>query len=103
MIINITIDSKCSLKLLMNILNIKVMHISRDVIWCEGFYIKFIKSNILEINIFDKNITKQYISEVLMQPIIDENEKTYIRIQKERIITQFIINKNEKINCVCEL
>ena len=54
----------------------------------------------LEINIFDKTITKQYM---LIQPIIDENEKTYIRIQKERIITQFIINKNEKINCVCEL
>ena len=84
---------------LMNLININVVYISRKTIWCEGFYIKLL-DDMLEINVFNKNITKQYILDVLVKPILDGREQTFIRIQKGRINIQFIVHKNETIECV---
>ena len=60
------------------------------------------KSSIFQDNqlIFNKNITKQYILDVLVKPILDGREQTFIRIQKGRINIQFIVHKNETIECV---
>lgn len=99
MIINIAVDNKWTIEELIQLINIKILCVSKNTIWCEGFYIKLLK-NILEINVFDANITEQYILNGLMKPIFDKRERTFIRIQTERIITQFIVHKNEKINCV---
>lgn len=99
MIINIAIDNTWTIKELIQLINIRILYVSRDTIWCEGFYIKLLK-NMLEINVFDENITERYILSELLQPILDRRERTFVRIQKERIITQFIVHKNEKIDCV---
>lgn len=99
MIINIIVDNTWTTKSLMQLINVKIVYASRDVIWCEGFYIKLLKS-MLEINVFVGNVTEQYILHELLQPILDSQERTFVRIQKERIITQFIAYKSEKIDCV---
>jgi hypothetical protein len=99
MIINIIVNNIKTIEELMNLININVVYISRKTIWCEGFYIKLL-DDMLEINVFNKNITKQYILDVLVKPILDGREQTFIRIQKGRINIQFIVHKNETIECV---
>ena len=97
MLIYISIDNIWTIDDLRKVLNVKKFYISNNTIWYEGFYIKLLK-NLLEINIFDKTLTEKYILNNLMRPILNRKEKTFIRIQKGRIITQFVLNKNEEMD-----
>ncbi|MCM1234236.1 MAG: hypothetical protein NC489_29380 [Ruminococcus flavefaciens] len=92
MIINITIENTWTIKELINLTGIEALYVSKETIWCEGFYVKLL-SSLLEINVYDSNISEKHILCDLMQPILNKSERTFVRIQKERRITQFIANK----------
>lgn len=98
MIINITIENTWTIEELINLTGIETLYVSKDTIWCEGFYVKLL-SCLLEINVYDNNISEKYILCNLMQPVLNKRERTFVRIQKERRITQFIANKHMKIDC----
>lgn len=97
MIINLSLELSMNLQQLAQILNIKYIQSSRNIIWCSGFYIKLMQRR-MEINVFDDNISEQYIFNNVLKPIFEMNKTTLVRIQKGLSVTQFMIN--DKLACV---
>lgn len=99
MIINISIDKLYTIDKIKRLLNAKILCVSGNVIWCDGFYIKLI-NGLLEINVYSSELTEKNILYDIIKPVLNEKERTFIRIQKGRMVSQFVFNKNEKIDCV---
>lgn len=97
MVIDLFFECSVSLQQLKQILNVKYAQSSREVIWCNGFYIKLIKKR-LEINVFDDKISEQYMLDNILRPIFELDENTLIRIQKGAYVSQFMAN--DKLVCL---
>lgn len=97
MIINLSLELSINLQQLAQILNIKYVQSSRNVIWCSGFYIKLMKRRV-EINVFDDNISEQYIFNDVLKPIFEMDKTVLVRIQKGLCVTQFMAN--DKLACM---
>jgi hypothetical protein len=69
-----------------------------EVIWCDGFYAKYM-DDIIEINIFSDAVTKESILDYL-QPLINNDKCTYINIQQGRFRLQYVLQPTENI-CGC--
>lgn len=97
MVINISLEQSLNLQQLAQILNIKGIQPSRNVIWGSGFYIKLMQRRV-EINVFDDNISEQYIFDDVLKPIFEMDKTALVRIQKGLFVTQFIAN--DKLACM---
>lgn len=99
MIINISIDKLYTIDKIKKLLNTKILCVSGEVIWCDGFYIKLI-NGMLEINVYSSELTEKDVLCDITKPLLNDKERTFIRIQKGRMVSQFIFYKNEQIDCV---
>lgn len=97
MLIDLMFSKHPSFDDLCAVLSKNISAIVGSVVWCDGFYVKYM-DDIIEINTFSERVTEHKIL-ACFEPMINNDSYTRIRIQRGRICSQYVLQPQESI-CV---